>query len=410
MQRLANIATGRWGAEDDNQVVADPLAERASATTAAPIIVSPVKSGRDRHDFVKVPWRIFQDDPHWVPPLLVEHKEFIRQDKHPFHLHGASTAMVARRGGEAVGCILVSDDPRYNEQHQSNVGCFGMFDCIDDRQVAAALLDAAAAWLRARGRTTMMGPIDYSTNYPCGLLIEGFDTPPRVMMNHHRPYYARLLETWGLTKAKDLYAWWFNDSEDMLNKWGKRAQRLAKRGGITIRPLRRDDFNAEVARCMDVYNETWSKSWGFVKMTEAEVFHMARQLRRLAVLDLMLLAEVDGQPVGFSMTLPDFNEALRPLNGRLTTFGLPIGLARFAFNLRRVKTARVAVLGVREQYRRRGIIELLILRTLDYGKNVMGYSCAELGWTLEDNDLMNRAIEKVGAKHYKTYRIYEAPL
>jgi GNAT superfamily N-acetyltransferase len=383
-----------------------PRAEAADA----PLEIRQVRSREDLDRFCKVPWLIYAEDPQWVPPLLIDVKEFLNRGKHPFYLHGEAAQFLASRSGIPVGRILVSDDPRYNQQHGSNVGCFGMFESIQDHQVAHALLGAAADWLRCRGRSVMRGPIDYSISYPCGLLIEGFETPPRVLMNHHRPYYAGLLESWGLAKAKDLHSWWFLDPYDMVEKWRRRAERLVRRGEVTVRPFRTDDFEAEVCRCRDVYNEAWRESWGFVDLTDAELRYLARRLDRLAMADLVLLAEVDARPVGFSITLPDINEAIRPLNGRLTNFGLPINLLRLAYRSRHIKTARMAVLGLLPEYRRRGIAELLILRTLDYGKNTIGYTGAELGWTLEDNHLINRTLEAVGARRYKTYRIYEKQL
>jgi len=369
-----------------------------------------VTSRRDLDKFLRVPWPIYAGDPNWVPPLLIDVREFLDPKRHPFYLHGTATQFLALEGASAVGRILVSDDPRYNQQHQSNVGCFGMFECVDDRQTAHALLDAAAGWLRARGRTSIMGPLDYSTNYACGLLVDGFDTPPRVLMNYNPPYYANLLESWGLVKLKDLYAWWFVDPYDLVAKWRRRADWLARRGGVTIRPFSRRDFHAEVERCYEVYNDAQKDHWGFVELTRPEFLYFAKRLAKIGVNEQVLLAEVQGKLVGFSVTLPDVNEAIRPLNGRLTTFGLPIGLARLLYRMRRVKTARMAVLVLAEAYRRRGISELLILETLDYGKNVIGYTGAELGWTLEDNDLINRTVERVGGKRYKTYRVCEKPL
>jgi GNAT superfamily N-acetyltransferase len=251
-----------------------------------------------------------------------------------------------------------------------------------------------------------MGPIDYSINYPCGLLVDGFDAPPRIMTNHNRPYYAGLLESWGLRKAKDFYCWWFTDPHNMVERWRARAERLRQRGKIVVRPFRRDDFNAEVARFREVFNRSMQHNWGFVSLSEAEFRYFAKRLAKLTMPGLVLLAEVDGKPAGFSITVPDANEAFRPLGGRLTNYGLPINLFRLLRGMRRIKTARMLVLDVLEEYRRRGIAELLILGTLDYGKNVVGFTGAELGWTLEDNSLVNRAIEAVGAQHYKTYRVY----
>jgi GNAT superfamily N-acetyltransferase len=376
------------------------------------VAIEPVRSRSQRHDFVDFPWQIYQGDRAWCPPLKIEAHAAINPKKHPFYQHGSAVQFLARREGKVVGRISVSDDPRYNAEHstpdqQTNVGCFGMFESINDPEVARSLLNAAARWLRGRGRTSIIGPIDYSTNYPSGLLVEGFDTPQRVMMNHNPRYYADLLEGWGLHKAKDTFAWWFDGDNPSLDDWKSRAQRIAARGGVTIRPIRLDDFNAEIHRCMQVYNATWEKTWGFVKMTPEEFRHMAYQLKQSAVPELLLLAEVAGQPVGFCVTLPDLNEAIRPTGGRLTSWGLPIGLIKLLRGMKRIKTARMAVLGVLPGYRKRGIAELMILQAFQYGKNVLGYTGAELGWTLEDNEMINRTVQSVGAKRYKRFRIYE---
>jgi GNAT superfamily N-acetyltransferase len=409
--RLYDFDAEEGKGEADGPWSKHPVAPPAVSTLMSrPLEVREVKDAADLDRFVKLPWRIYAEDPHWVPPLLKEVKDFLDPRKHPFHRHGQATQFIALRGGETVGRILVSDDPRYNEERGENLGCFGMFDCDNDRPAADQLLDAAAGWLAARGRNAIRGPIDYSLNYPCGLLIDGFDTPPRIMMNHNRPYYAALLESWGLRKAKDLYAWWFVDSQNLAAKWRELAERLAKRSRVTIRPFQLNDFEAEVRRCEGIYNVTMGELWGFVKLTDAEFEFMAKQLKQLAISDQVLLAEIDGRPVGFAITLPDVNEAIRPLNGRLTRFGLPIGALKLLRNKKRIKTARMVVLGVLKEYRRRGIAEMMILRTLDYGKNVLGYDSAELGWTFEDNDAVNSTIEAVGARRYKTYRLYEKGL
>lgn len=371
------------------------------------VVVEQVRTRAQRKEFVDFPHQLYANDPNWCPPLKMEAHASINPNKHPFYKHGTAVQFLARRDGKVVGRILVSDDPNYNAEHDANVGCFGMFETINDPEVARTLLNAAARWLRGRGRTSIIGPIDYSTNNPAGLLVEGFDMPQRVMMNHNPPYYAELLEGWGLKKAKDMYAWWFEGENALLDDWTKRAERIAGRGGITIRPVRFEDFNAEVARCMQVYNQTWEKTWGFVQMTPEEFRQMAKGLQQIAVPELVLLAEVAGQPVGFCVTLPDVNEAIRPTGGRLTKWGLPIGLFKLLRGMKRIKTARMAVLGVLPGYRKRGIAELMILRSFQHGKKKLGYTGAELGWTLEDNEMINRTVESVGARRYKRYRIYE---
>lgn len=370
--------------------------------------VREVRDRRSREAFLHLPWSIYAGDPQWVPPLLLERREFI-SPKHPFFRHGAAAMFVARQNGRDVGRILASDDPHYNEFHKTNVGSFGMFESIDDPHVAHALLDTAARWLRARGRTDIMGPIDYSTNYTCGLLVDGFDTPPRVMMNHNPPYYAALLESWGLQKAKDLWAWWFTDELKLLDKWAPRMRRFMERNAVKVRPFRRTDTKGDIGRSKAVYDGAWTDNWGYVPMTDAEFFHFAESLIGLVDPSLLLLAEVDNQPVGFALTLPDFNEAMRPLNGRLFSWGLPIGYFKFRRNCRQIGTGRLVALGVLEKYRRRGITEMLIYKTLENGL-ALGLAKAELSWTLEDNAPINNAIEAVGARVYKTYRIYQKQL
>lgn len=378
-----------------------------SPLPAPAVEVCEITSRRDRAAFVEFPWEIYRGDKQWVPPLLLDRHEFIDPKKHPFYKHGAAALFLARRAGRVVGRILAADDPRFNEAHGTNQGVFGMFESVDDPRVAHALLDAARGWLAARGRTAVQGPIDYSMNYPCGLLIDGFDTPPRMLMNHNPAYYAGLFESWGLAKVKDLFCWWYTDQGNVAQRFAKVAKRLEERGGYTIRPVRLADYKNEVQNLKKLYNEALVENWGFVKMTDAEFEHMAGELRRLVDPNLVLIAEVQGAPVGFSLTLSDVNEALRHVNGRLTTFGLPIGLLKLLYHFRRAKTGRLMALGVLPQYRRRGIIENLIVRTSNYGKHTMKYTGAELGWTLEDNDLINRAIQATGAVKYKTYRIYE---
>ncbi len=391
----------------DPNVVVPLRQKKRRALNHGRLEIRPVVSGRDLNDFVNSAWSIYADDPQWVPPLLIDQKEFLNSRKHPFYLHGAAEKFVAYRDGVPRGRILVSDDPRYNAEHSTNLGCFGSFESADDPEMAHGLLDAASQWLRARGRSAIMGPIDYSTNYPCGLLVKGFHTPPRILDNHNPPYYAGLMESWGLTKAKDLFSWWFDDPKDMRSMWRKRAERIDRRGAITVRHFNIRDFDNEVQRCNSVYNTAMERNWGFVSLTEAEFRYMAKRLKEMAEPRMVLLAEVDGYPVGFSITLPDLNEAARPLNGRLFPYGMPTNLVRFLWRKGRVKSARMIVLDVLEKYRRRGIAEMLILKTLEFGKNVAKYTGGELGWTLEDNYLVNQTIEAVGAKKYKIYRIYD---
>jgi GNAT superfamily N-acetyltransferase len=372
------------------------------------IKVSQVRSRADRNAFIRFPRRIYENDPAWVPPLIIERKAFLDRKRHPFYLHGDATLFLAKRNGEVVGRIMASDDPNYNSLHQSNVGCFGLFDCVDDSEVADALFRAAADWLRGKGRDEMMGPIDYSTNYVCGLLIDGFQHPPTLLTAHNPPYYADLIESCGFTKAKDWYAWWFSEAPPGAERLRTIAKARAGRQGVRIRPVNLKDMAGEARRIRSVYNQAWEKNWGFVPFTEAEMDHMAKEMKPLLVPPGTLIAEIENEPVGFVIGVPDINVALRHINGRLTTFGLPIGLLKLLYYRTKIRTGRLIALGVIERYRRAGIAEMLVLQVMDEAFK-RGFT-GELSMTLEDNVMVNRFIEAMGAARYKTYRIYRKQL
>lgn len=385
------------------------MRERVAAAGAC---VSPVASRADREAFISLPWRIYADDPAWAPPLRREVARFIDAEHHPFYRHGGAQLLLARRGngraGEVVGRIMASDDPHYNAEHGTNVGMFGLFESVDDPAVAHALLDAAAAWLRARGRTAMLGPIDYSTNYSCGLLVAGFETPQRLLMTHNPRYYRALLESYGLRPVKELYAWWIDRVPD-LSAWLPRIVRARSRG-VTIRHMRKADLAAEITRARQIYDEAWARNWGWVRMTDAELDYLGRELAQIADERLCLIAEIGAEPVGFALALPDVNEAFRAVgDGRLMRWGLPIGLIRLLLALRRIRTFRFFTLGVRPGFQARGIAEALMARVVEVAA-AAGYTGAEMGWTLEDNLRVNRAIGRVVREPYKRYLVYEKEL
>jgi len=279
-----------------------------------------------------------------------------------------------------------------------------LFDCVDDDEVAEALFRAAADWVCEKGRREMMGPIDYSTNYVCGLLIDGFQHPPTLLTAHNPPYYTRLIESCGFTKAKDWYAWWFSEFPSPAERLRKIAAARAGKQGVRIRPVNLKDIAGEGQRIRAIYNQAWQKNWGFVPFTEAESEHMAKEMKPLLVPPATLIAEVGNEPVGFVIGVPDINVALRHINGRLTTFGLPIGLLKLLYYRSKIRTGRLIALGVIEKYRRAGIAEMLVLQVMDEALK-RGFT-GELSMTLEDNVMVNRFIESLGATRYKTYRIY----
>jgi GNAT superfamily N-acetyltransferase len=373
------------------------------------IEISEANSRRERDAFIKFPWQIYTDDPAWVSPLIIERKGFLDRKRHPFYRHGDATLFLARKKGKIVGRIMASDDPNYNSVHQSNVGCFGLFECIDDREVAAALFEFAGNWVRNKGRTEMMGPIDYSTNYVCGLLIDGFQFPPTILTAHNPPYYRRLIEASGFEKEKDWYAWWFADPAKAAARLRPLTERFQKRWPVTIRPGNLKNIREESRRLRQIYNQAWEKNWGFVPFTEAEIEFMTHELKQLVIPEFTLIAEISDEPAGFILCVPDINVALSHINGRLTTFGLPIGLVKLLYHKSRTRTARLIALGVIEKYRRAGIAEMLVLRIVEDAMIKRGFT-GELSLTLEDNFRINRFLETIGAERYKTYRIFKRTL
>lgn len=373
------------------------------------IEISEVSSRRERNVFIEFPSRIYANDPAWVPPLIIERKKFLDRKRHPFYQHGDSALFLARKNGEIVGRIMTSDDPNYNALHQSNVGCFGLFECINDRDVAAALFEAAASWLREKGRTEIMGPIDYSTNYTCGLLVHGFEHPPTLLTTHNPPYYERLIDNCGFSKVIDFFAWWFSDPSAAMARLRKLAARLEQRARFTIRRANLLNLEAEAANFLRIYDEAWKDNWGFVPFTEAEFHYMAAEMKPLLRDDFTAVAESNGEAIGFALCLPDINVALKKIGGRLTTFGIPIGLVRLLYYKSRIRKARYIAMGVRPQFRQLGVAEMMVLRLMEAGMVKCGFQ-AELSMTLENNVMINRFIESIGAHRYKTYRIYRKQL
>src|SRR3977135_952647 len=255
------------------------------------IEVTQVNSPKERDAFIKFPWRIYTNNPACAPPLLLARNKFLSR-KHPFYLHGDSALFLARAGGEIVGRIMASDDPNYNALHGTNVGCFGLFEAIDDPQVAAILFEAAANWLRGKGRDEIMGPIDYSTNYVCGLLIDGFQHAPTLLTSHNLPSYRKLIEGWKFEKAMDLYAWWFSDPTDAALRLRRLTTRMKDRQPASIRPADLKNLGEEGRRIREIYNEAWEKNLGFVPFAEAEIDYMTKELKPIVEADLTLLAEV----------------------------------------------------------------------------------------------------------------------
>ncbi|RKH51658.1 N-acetyltransferase [Corallococcus aberystwythensis] len=371
--------------------------------------VTPVRGAADRTAFIRLPYSLYRDDPNWVPPLEMERRDFLDPKKNPFFDYAEVELFLARRGQDVVGRVAAIKNPRHMEFHGTKEGFFGLFECVNDAGVARGLLDAASAWLKARGVDTVLGPANFSSNQDWGLLVEGYEVPPALMMPYNPAYYAGLLETCGFTKAKDLFAFELSASTPPPEKVARIAEKIRQREGVTVRAVNLKDFPAEVARIKEIYNAAWEKNWGFIPFTDREFAHMAKEMKAIVRPELVLIAEVKGEPVAFSMTLPDANEAFKAANGRLTTFGLPIGLVKLVLASRRLKRLRLLTLGIKEGYRRRGLDAILYLDTLRTAKE-LGYSGGEISWTLEDNHLVNRAIESMGGRRSKTYRVFQRPV
>ncbi|WP_224248276.1 N-acetyltransferase [Hyalangium gracile] len=373
------------------------------------VTVSPVRSGADKLAFIRMAYSIYQGDPNWVPPLEMERKDFLDPKKNPFFEFGEVELFLARRGSQVVGRIAAVKDPHYNDFHGTNEGFFGLFECINDAGVARALFDAASEWLRSKGFVKVLGPMNFSTNHECGLLVDGFGKPPAIMTTYNPPYYAALIEANGFTKAKDLWSFELSASVSAPEKVARIAEKIRQREGVTVRSVDLKRFEAEVSLIKGIYNAAWEKNWGFVPMTEREFDHLARDLKQIVEPRLLLIAEVKGEPVAFSMTIPDANHAIKAAGGRLTTFGLPIGLTKMLLASKKIRRLRLITLGIKEGYRRRGLDAILYLDTLRTARE-LGYEGGEISWTLEDNHLVNRAIESMGGQRSKTHRIYERSL
>jgi hypothetical protein len=368
------------------------------------IAVEPVRSGRDLHLFVTLPWELNRGDPSWVPPLIGDMKKFFRPG-HPFLEHGEIHPYLARRDGRVVGRIASIRNRAYEEFHDDAMGFFGFFECEDDPETAAALLEPVRRDLAAMGLQSMMGPVNPSTNEECAVLVDGFDTPPMVMMTHNPPYYDALLRSAGLEKAKDLLAYylWADRIPERLERGAALARKRLQ--GLEVRPLDKRNFKREIETFLDVYNQAWEKNWGFVPMSRAEVDHMAKQLKQVIDPGLVRIAEVDGQPVAFALGLPDLNMALRHADGRL----FPLGLLKILWYSRRIERLRILALGLVEGYRRTGLDVVMYHEIFRYGLD-HGYRAGEFSWILEDNLAMRRPLDVMGARPYKTYRLYQGPL
>jgi hypothetical protein len=370
------------------------------------IEIVPVTNSREMRQFIRLPWGIYHKDPFWVPPLLLDMKNLLNRVKHPFFRHSSADFFLARRDGKWVGRIAAILNNNHNTYHSERMAFFGFFECANDRDVASALLERAAQWGRGQGMTRLRGPMNYSTNETAGLLVEGFDSAPFIMMPYNPAYYAELIEGAGFEKSMDLYAWFLRTDKGLNPKIVRVGEKVLKDQNLRVRSINMKEFWSDVAIIKKIYNDAWSTNWGFVPMTDEEFEHLARDLKMVVDPRVVLIAEKNGEPVAFSLALPDVNHALKKVNGRLFPLGLPLLL----YHTRHIQQVRVLALGISKKLQNwNGLGAALYYESFRRGVDA-GYQSCEFSWTLENNDLINRSMQLFGAQIYKKYRIYERAL
>lgn len=375
------------------------------ATQAVKVEVVPVRRRRELTAFIRQPYAIYASDPHWVKPLEKQLRDQLDKSRNPFFEFADMELFLAYRDGVPAGRIAAIYNPRFIGAWRERVGFFGFFECADCPDVASALFASAGDWLRKRGVAVLQGPVSPSANYECGLLVDGFDGPHTLLTGHHPRYYQNLLEGLGFTKAKDLWSWRSPDGPEPPGRVA-RVDAAVRRRGVTVRTIDFRRWDREVSILRELYNEAWKDNWGFVPMTEAEFGEMARQLRPLSRRELTLIAEVNGIPAGFALSIPDLNQAIRAANGRLT----PWGLLRMWSASRRVRRGRLVALGVVERFRGIGVEVALYAETLRAIRRIGLDGENEVSWTLEDNDRIHHCIKAMGCERTRTHRLYEIPL
>ncbi|TFH02675.1 MAG: GNAT family N-acetyltransferase [Calditrichales bacterium] len=371
------------------------------------IEIKTVNSNKDLMNFIKLQWKIYANDPQWVPPLISDRKKLLDKKKNPFFQHSEMEMFLAYKDSELVGRIAAITNENHNKFQNDNVGFYGFYECIDDQKVNDTLFKTAEDWLKAKGKDKMLGPMNPSTNDEAGLLIEGFDTPPYVLMCHNPAYYAKLHDNYGLVKAKDLLAWHLDiRGMELPEKIKRVVEASTKKYGLEIRNIHLKKLKKELQLIREIYNDAWSRNWGFVPLTFDEIDHLAADLKQIVREEFVLMVEKEGRPIGFLLTLPNINEILTQIpNGKL----LPTGIFKLLTGLKKIKTVRVVTLGVVKDYQHIGLGTILYTEIIKRAQ-AQGIIGGEMSWILEDNDAMNRPIQLLGSNKYKTYRVYEKNL
>ena len=361
-------------------------------------------TAKDLNAFIDFPFELYKNDPYWVADLKSETRKLLREDN-PFWKHSTRKLFMAYRGGNPVGRLGAIINRKYNDYHHTNIGFFGFFDAINDEEVALALFKAGEEFLRAQGISTVRGPANPSSNHTYGLLIEGFDKLPAIMMPYNYPYYANLIEKAGFTKAKDLLAYKRSKDDQFSPRFLKVCERCERKGGITLRRLDLDHLEQEAEIIREIYNKAWAENWGFVPLDKQEMHDMVRELKPIVRSEGTCVLEENGVPAGFYICIPNMNHVLKILRGSVAN---PVRLLKALWAWRKIKDARLIMLGVLPEFRKRGIDLILIKHIITHGVAVWDW--AELSWVLEDNAGMLRGIEECGCHPYKRYRVYEKNL
>jgi len=377
------------------------------------ITIKEATSKQDLKQFVTLPWSLYKDDPNWVAPLVMERLELLDQKKNPYFEHARAKLWLALRGDDVVGRISAQIDALVEDIHKEKIGHFGFFECINDQEVANALLDKATDWLKEAGRTSILGPFSLSINEESGMLVDGFDTPPSLMMNHALPYYQDLMAGYGLEKSRDLIAYYLKFDQDVLPPTiNKLIQRSMRDGKVKLRHINMKNYEEELKTILDIYNDAWSDNWMALPFTEAELAKTIKDLKLLIREDFTYIAEYDGVPQAMMVTLPNLNEIIADLNGRLFPFGIFKLLWRLKVS-RKYKTVRVPLMGVRKEFQNSAIGGTLAFALIEKSREHIaqtGCTHSELSWVLEENSRLRKMLETIGCWQYKNYRIFQKNL
>lgn len=363
-------------------------------------------SKKERKQFIDFPYQHYSDDEHWIAPLKIEQKKLIDKDKNPFYENGDIALFLAEQNGKICGRIAAIQDRRYNEYHGNETGFFGFFECINDQSVANLLMKVAADWLRERGHTDIMGPANPSMMDEIGILVEGFEYDPSILMPYHKPYYDDLLKGTGLTKEMDLYSYRVTQANVALDRM-YRAEEIVRRRypKLRIREVDLDNLEEEVEIVRHIFNKAWADNWGFIPITKSELKDLANDLKLILDPRVAHIIEIGGDPIAFSIALPDINQALKHMDGTL----FPTGIFKLLWHRRNINRLRTALMGVLPEYQGKGIDALLHKEVILEGREV-GYNSSEMGWVLESNKTMVRVAEKLGGYIEKIYRMYSKDL